>query len=701
MDTFLLTLYGLTILVNLLVFVSSVDDAFIDTYFWIRTLLRRFTVERRFAPLRLEALREQEERPFVVMVPAWREFEVIAKMIENTNATLEYRNFQIFVGTYLNDGETQAEVNRMARRYRNVHRVEVPHAGPTCKADCLNAIVDAVFAHERDTGRTFAGFVIHDSEDVIHPLELKVFNHLIGRKDLIQLPVLSLEREWHQWVAGTYQDDFAEWHSKDLVVRESLTDLVPCAGTGMCYSRRALAALSEETDHAPFNTDTLTEDYDFSFRLESLGMKQAFVKIPLHYTVELDGLRGPRQVERFDLLGVREFFPATFRTAYRQRARWILGIGLQGWETIGWKGDLKARYFMFRDRKGLFTSLVTVLGYLLFLGFGAFFLAAWSGRSVPSLPAALSRGGWLWQLMQVNALFMLNRVVQRYVFVRRLYGTAHGLLSIPRILVSNLLNFAATLRAWRLYLGHLVTGKPLAWDKTAHAYPTTSALQPYRRRLGEILLLWNEVNEQRLGEALSLQQGSGRRLGDILMERCGVPEALLADAIAFQSNLPRSQLKMGALEETQNLLPRALVLAHSWVPLGIGEEEELLLGAAAPPSEDAYAEILDLLRVPPRFFILTESETTCALAYLLAGGSPAQVLDPAAAALLGRFLELKAGVSPALLLAALASYSFQDHGSLAAFLAARDFAEGPQAGAGPGGSVPALAMQPESVAESY
>lgn len=251
MDTFIFMVFGLAVFVNALIFVSSLDDAFIDVYFWGRTLYRKLTIHRRYPRLRLDSLHEAEEASFAVMVPAWKEFEVIAKMIENTNATLKYRRYQIFVGTYPNDGETQAEVDRMARRYRNVRRVEVPHPGPTCKADCLNAIVQAVFRQESQSGRPFAGFVIHDSEDVIHPLELKVFNHLIARKDLIQLPVLSLERKWHHWVGGTYQDDFAEWHSKDLVVRESLTGLVPCAGTGMCYSRRALVALSEDTDQAP------------------------------------------------------------------------------------------------------------------------------------------------------------------------------------------------------------------------------------------------------------------------------------------------------------------------------------------------------------------------------------------------------------------------------------------------------------------
>lgn len=690
------TVFWLAVFVNLLIFVSSLDDAFIDAYFWIRHFYRRLVIRRRYPRLRLESLAVREEAPFALMVPAWKEFEVIAKMIENTNATLAYQDFRIFVGTYPNDGETQAEVDRMARRYRNVRRVDVPHDGPTCKADCLNAIVQEVFREEERNGQTFAGIVIHDSEDVIHPLELKVFNHLVGRKDLIQLPVLSLERKWHEWVAGTYQDDFAEWHSKDMVVRESMTGVVPCAGTGMCYSRRALAALWEETGQAPFNTATLTEDYDFSFRLSRYGMKQAFVRIPLRYSVRA-GTPGA-SLEREDLLGVREFFPSTFRAAYRQRARWILGIGLQGWETLGWKGDLKAKYFMFRDRKGLFTSLINMLAYLLLGAIGGLALLGGSAGEAPTLPDGFAPDGWLAGLAQINAGFMANRVLQRFLFVRRLYGFAHGALSIPRIIVSNMVNFFAASRAWRQYLVHRITGRSLTWDKTAHAFPTGSQMQPFRRKLGDILLQWNELDQPHLDQALEAQRSTGRRLGHILVERCGLSEAHLADAIAFQSDLPRSHLNMATLERTQTLLPRSLALPNGWIPLGVGEEEELLLGVSYPPSEDAYAEARQHLRLPPRFFILTESEAACGLAYLVLGGASSATLDPAAANQLAHLLDMKAAPPLDLVRTALADYSYPEHGSLPVFLASRNL-PGASLPAGPPGS--GLGMCPAAAAHPF
>src|SRR3712207_1370842 len=149
-------------------------------------------------------------------------------MIENAVKTVDYPAFRIFCGVYRNDPDTRAEVDRMAERYGAwVTRVDVPHDGPTCKADCLNAIVRRILDEEEASGTRFAGMVLHDSEDVIHPLELRLFNELVCEADLIQLPVFSLDRRWSELTAGTYIDDFAESHGKDIVVREALIGLVP------------------------------------------------------------------------------------------------------------------------------------------------------------------------------------------------------------------------------------------------------------------------------------------------------------------------------------------------------------------------------------------------------------------------------------------------------------------------------------------
>jgi bacteriophage N4 adsorption protein B len=187
-----------TVILASVILLLSIDDLFVDAWFWCRELYRHVTVWRAHRPLTPNQLYERDEQPLAIMIPAWLEQAVIAPMLENMVATLDYRNYLIFVGTYANDPATTAEVERMRRRFRQLIRVEVPHSGPTCKADCLNWIVQAIFLHEQTTGIEFAGMVLHDSEDVLHPLELKLFNYILPRKDFIQIPVTSLERRWDE-----------------------------------------------------------------------------------------------------------------------------------------------------------------------------------------------------------------------------------------------------------------------------------------------------------------------------------------------------------------------------------------------------------------------------------------------------------------------------------------------------------------------
>ena len=151
-------------------------------------------------------------------------------------------------------------------------------------------------------------------------------------------------------------DEFAEWHARDLVVRESLSGMVPSAGVGTCFSRYALTTLAAETDNQPFNTDTLTEDYDIGARLMQHGMKLIFCLFPVDFIVQRKswfGLGHLREVRVRMPLCVREYFPSTFKTAYRQKARWTLGICFQGWQQVGWSGSLATKYLLFRDRKGV------------------------------------------------------------------------------------------------------------------------------------------------------------------------------------------------------------------------------------------------------------------------------------------------------------------------------------------------------------
>ena len=663
----------LAAIVAVVIFVSSLDDLFIDLWYWTRRIYRSLTIDRNHARLTAARLRERSEQTLAVMVPAWHEYDVIAAMIENMVEVLEYQNYVVFVGTYINDPQTIEEVERMRKRYKQLRRVEVPHLGPTSKADCLNWVVEAIFAYERDNAMQFAGIVLHDSEDVLHPLELKFFNYLLPRIDMIQLPVASLEREWYELVAGTYMDEFAECHAKDMVVRESVAGVIPSAGVGTCFSRRALQALIGSTHSKPFNTDSLTEDYDVGNRLSRLGLHAIFGVFPVKFKVQRTAWTsrsGTRELIIEMPLSVREFFPDTFRQAYRQKARWVLGIGLQSWEQIKWQGSIAARYLLLHDRKGTITAFVNVFAYLLVIQFLVIELGSrtgWWDQFYPSLFAPDS--GWR-LLIYLNALSLINRCAHRIYFTTILYGWKHGLMSLPRMVVSNFVSFMAVARAWRSFLGYLFLGQTLGWDKTQHAFPTGAALQRRRQRLGDLLQSWQAVDQREMTQAVAQQGNSEMPVGQILVSNGWLDEETLAEAIAYQADLPRVVLTSALALENSGHLPAYFSSRYRAIYLGLDAAQQPLLAVASPLTPTDLAEITTLLGAAPLLRIVRESEIVVALR-LQSGvhGSFANIDDGSAGVpLLGDMLIEQALIKREVFDAAMQAYRPQLHGRVGDYL---------------------------------
>ena len=115
LDVFTAYLYGLkaiAIVVAIVIFISGVDDLFIDIAYWVRRAWRALTVYARHQRMDSSALYAIEEKPLAIMVPAWQEHGVIGRMAELAATTLDYENYHIFVGTYPNDPETFADVEK-------------------------------------------------------------------------------------------------------------------------------------------------------------------------------------------------------------------------------------------------------------------------------------------------------------------------------------------------------------------------------------------------------------------------------------------------------------------------------------------------------------------------------------------------------------------------------------------------------------
>ena len=104
-------------------FISGLDDFFIDVVYWVRRIKRKLSVYRRYPRMSYRELYKPDEKPLAIMVPAWNETGVIGNMAELAATTLDYENYHIFVGTYPNDPDTQRDVDEVCARFPNVHKV--------------------------------------------------------------------------------------------------------------------------------------------------------------------------------------------------------------------------------------------------------------------------------------------------------------------------------------------------------------------------------------------------------------------------------------------------------------------------------------------------------------------------------------------------------------------------------------------------
>lgn len=426
----------------------AANDLLVDLIYFTRVIWRGIAVYTRYPRAFASALPSREDAGFIALfVPAWDESAVIASMLRATTARLDYANYRIFVGHYPNDPATGAAIASV--RDQRIGAVMLERDGPTTKADCLNHLYDALVAYEIENRCSAQAIVLHDAEDVVHPLEFRVFDRLIDRAAVIQLPVLPLPDPNSRWISGHYCDEFAEAHVKELVVREAVGAAVPLAGVGCAISRKALSKLAAMRDGKPFASSSMTEDYETGLTLGALGFKTMFVRLPAE-----PGQRG--------VVASRGHFPATLGAAVRQKARWLGGIALSGWDRLGWSGGIGERWMRMRDRRGPMAALLLVSAY------GAAFLWSeiWIGEALGA-PIHAQIGSTLLQLLRINGWLLAWRILMRACFTTYAYGLGEGLMSVPRLFVGNVIAVLAAGRALTIHIG----GGATRWDKTQHIFP--------------------------------------------------------------------------------------------------------------------------------------------------------------------------------------------------------------------------------------
>jgi adsorption protein B len=426
------------LLMSALINLCSVEDALIDV---IAFGISRFSLAR--GPSR------QGEIPSVgVFVANWREEDILDKMVEGNLARIPMPSVRLYLGVYPNDTGTRDVAMALAKRHPDRVRVIVNTlAGPTSKGQMLNEMFRKVYTSDERPDMV----VLHDSEDIIDPRTFEIYARYAEQHDFIQVPVFSLNSTERSMVAATYMDEFAERHTREMIVRNALGATIPSAGVGTCLTRRLIEHFVRIRGNVLMN-GCVTEDYILGVEAKRAGFKAAFAAVSAQ---ERQGL---------DYVATREFFPKSLAASIKQKTRWVYGINFEATRKLGWAGDAWDRYFFVRDRKGAVTNFLPAVSlvFLLLILFGA----ADPSATSPELQNLLAVS------VGANLVFLLLRYFVRVRACHQVYGVWDPLGIALRWPVGLYVNMAAVWRAWKIYLGESAFAtRPIAWAKTDHEIP--------------------------------------------------------------------------------------------------------------------------------------------------------------------------------------------------------------------------------------
>ena len=437
----------------------SVDDLAMDILAFLRP---------RHAPRALATGGTQSAHRFAVFIPAWREGNVIGPMLDHLCASWPGATVRVYVGVYPNDAATIFAAADAAQNDARVRLVINEAVGPTTKGACLNRMWRAL--QDDVAQRRFAptAVLFHDAEDCVDPLAIDVLAHALDQADFAQLQVIPVHARGGLFIGGHYCDEFAEAHVRDMPVRSALGAPMPTAGVGCAFRIEALQRL--DTGGGPFADGSLTEDYELGMRLCAMGFVGRFVGM-----TDRDGR----------WIGTRAIFPRTLAPAVRQKARWLRGIALDGWDNLGWVGcgpdrpwstRLIAIWMQWRDRRSLLGAMTAFTGYAAVLMVLVLSMSE-AGRAV-----LLSRevGASVRALLIFNGLMLIWRVMMRCIYTGQVYGLKAALLAPLRQPLANVIHI---MTAWRAVRAHWAgkRGAPLEWDKTTHEFPAQLVQQTQRQ----------------------------------------------------------------------------------------------------------------------------------------------------------------------------------------------------------------------------
>ena len=430
-------------IVGLLIFVASIDDLIVDILIALKLRTPRI------GPVPSIDRKGNQKPKIAIFVANWHEADVLGRMVEGNLENLDYRPLKFVLGVYPNDTETRRVAEEVAKKHPDLVQVVVNRRnGPTSKGQMLNEMFAHVYADPENTPDLV---IMHDSEDMIAPRSFDVYAHHARDSALIQIPVFSLDSRRRSLVGATYMEEFAERHTREMLLRSQLGAFVPSAGVGTGLRKDLIQHLLNMRGYV-FQAGSVTEDYVLGAEAHEAGFKTTFAA----HRSSAD--------PHSQIIATLEYFPKDFWASIKQKTRWVYGIAFHSAFQLGWNGQGWNRFFLYRDRKGSIANLLPVLS-LAVLGAGLILQPDFSNMT-SSMATLLSL------VLAINTINILLRIYFRAIAFHAVYGTHNILGLLLRWPVSFCVNATAAGRAWRMFVVESgFATKPVAWSKTQHEIP--------------------------------------------------------------------------------------------------------------------------------------------------------------------------------------------------------------------------------------
>lgn len=259
------------------------------------------------------------------------------------------------------------------------------------------------------------------------------------------------------------------------------------------------------------------------------------------------------------------------------------------------------------------SPILLMASFFILIPFWTFYVLYTAGNpAFPSLQEALDENHWVWDCIVAASILMFNRVVQRAIAVFRIYGFWSSMLSIPLILYANIINLHSLLRAYVQFIfAPKSKSGPVKWEKTDHVFPAPRMLQPYRKRLGNLLIENKYITHDQLEEALNIQAKTGEQLGTVLQQLGYIDQKQFTTVLSKQLSMDIIHpnhvipLPFEVIKKLSRYAYDSLIKNHS-IPISI-DNDELSIAISDPSNEVKLARIIKLIEpYKARFVLVSE-----------------------------------------------------------------------------------------------